>query len=47
LRKPIGSFDLLLRNYFFDLANASLSRSARPHIRFWLLFSFQGSACRF
>jgi len=36
----------LLRNYFFDLANASLSRSARPHIRFWLLFSFQGSACR-
>ncbi|WP_418807860.1 hypothetical protein, partial [Phascolarctobacterium faecium] len=21
------------------------SRNARPHIRFWLLFSFQGSAC--
>ncbi|WP_455656339.1 hypothetical protein, partial [Phascolarctobacterium sp.] len=26
------------------LANIPLSRNARPHIRFWLLFSFQGSA---
>ncbi|WP_418803625.1 hypothetical protein, partial [Phascolarctobacterium faecium] len=40
-----GSFDFVVKKLFFDLANAPLSRNARPHIRFWLLFSFQGSAC--
>ncbi|WP_339827545.1 hypothetical protein, partial [Phascolarctobacterium sp.] len=34
-----------VKKLFFDLANIPLSRNVRPHIRFWLLFSFQGSAC--
>ncbi|WP_307760583.1 hypothetical protein, partial [uncultured Phascolarctobacterium sp.] len=35
----------VVKKLFFDLANIPLSRNVRPHIRFWLLFSFQGSAC--
>ncbi|MED9991259.1 MAG: hypothetical protein U0J27_03000, partial [Phascolarctobacterium faecium] len=46
IEKADWLFRFVVKKLFFDLANASLSRNARPHIRFWLLFSFQGSACR-